>query len=305
MSATGTSAANCGGATGFRLFTLNDGTIIVAKTKREALRKAQLEHQLFALTEEDLRRGEDVLDTWFSSWLWPISVFNGIKEPDNADINYYYPTNDLVTAPEILFFWVARMIIAGYEYRRQYPFKNVYLTGIVRDKQGRKMSKSLGNSPDPIELIEQYGADGVRTGMLFSSPAGNDLPFDEKLVEQGRNFCNKIWNAFRLTEGWEVSEALPAVNDLAIRWFESKLIQTLVQLHDDFTKFRISDALGAVYRLIWNDFCSQYLEMVKPEYQQPIDATTYRATLGLLQRTDAIDASVHAFYHGGNLAKFI
>ena len=260
-------------------FYLNDGTIIVAKTKREALRKAQLEHQLFALTEEDLRQDEDVLDTWFSSWLWPISVFNGIKEPDNADINYYYPTNDLVTAPEILFFWVARMIIAGYEYRRQYPFKNVYLTGIVRDKQGRKMSKSLGNSPDPIELIEQYGADGVRTGMLFSSPAGNDLPFDEKLVEQGRNFCNKIWNAFRLTEGWEVSEALPAVNDLAIRWFESKLNQTLVQLHDDFTKFRISDALGAVYRLIWNDFCSQYLEMVKPEYQQPIDATTYRATL--------------------------
>ncbi len=263
---------------------LNDGTIIVAKSKREALRKAQHDHQLFALTEEDLRQDEDVLDTWFSSWLWPISVFNGIKEPENADVNYYYPTNDLVTAPEILFFWVARMIIAGYEYRGQYPFKNVYLTGIVRDKQGRKMSKSLGNSPDPIDLIEQYGADGVRTGMLFSSPAGNDLPFDEKLVEQGRNFCNKIWNAFRLTEGWEVSEELPAVNELAIRWFDSKLNQTLVQLHDDFTKFRISDALGAVYRLIWNDFCSHYLEMVKPEYQQPIDAETYRATLDFFDK---------------------
>ncbi len=263
---------------------LNDGTIIVAKSKREALRKAQLDHQLFALTEEDLRQDEDVLDTWFSSWLWPISVFNGIKEPDNADVNYYYPTNDLVTAPEILFFWVARMIIAGYEYRGEYPFKNVYLTGIVRDKQGRKMSKSLGNSPDPIELIEQYGADGVRTGMLFSSPAGNDLPFDEKLVEQGRNFCNKIWNAFRLTQGWEVSADIPASNELAIAWFEAKLNQTLVQLHDDFTKFRISDALGAVYRLIWNDFCSQYLEMVKPEYQQPIDAVTYRATLDFFDK---------------------
>ncbi len=258
---------------------LNDGTIIVAKSKREALRKAQLEHQLFALTEEDLRQDEDVLDTWFSSWLWPISVFNGIKEPDNADVNYYYPTNDLVTAPEILFFWVARMIIAGYEYRNQYPFKNVYLTGIVRDKLGRKMSKSLGNSPDPIELIEQYGADGVRTGMLFSSPAGNDLPFDEKMVEQGRNFCNKIWNAFRLTQSWEVSADITASNGLAIAWFESKLNQTLIQLHDDFAKFRISDALGAVYRLIWNDFCSQYLEMLKPEYGQPIDADTYRATL--------------------------
>lgn len=263
---------------------LNDGTVIVAKSKREALRKAQLDHQLFALTEEDLRQDEDVLDTWFSSWLWPISVFNGIKEPDNADVNYYYPTNDLVTAPEILFFWVARMIIAGYEYRGQYPFKNVYLTGIVRDKQGRKMSKSLGNSPDPIELIEQYGADGVRTGMLFSSPAGNDLPFDEKLVEQGRNFCNKIWNAFRLTQGWEVSADIPANNDLAIAWFDAKLNQTLVQLHDDFAKFRISVALGAVYRLIWNDFCSQYLEMVKPEYQQPIDAATYRATLDFFDK---------------------
>jgi valyl-tRNA synthetase len=263
---------------------LNDGTIIVAKSKREALRKAQLEYQLFALTEEDIRQDEDVLDTWFSSWLWPISVFNGIKEPDNEDINYYYPTNDLVTAPEILFFWVARMIVAGYEYKGTYPFKNVYLTGIVRDKQGRKMSKSLGNSPDPIDLIEKYGADGVRTGMLFSSPAGNDLPYDEKLVEQGRNFCNKIWNAFRLTQGWEVSPTLPATNQLAIDWFESKFNQTLVEVQDHFTKFRMSDALNAVYKLIWDEFCAQYLEMIKPEYQQPIDAETYQATLNFFDK---------------------
>jgi len=263
---------------------LNDGTIIVAKSKREALRKAQHEYQLFALTEEDIRQDDDILDTWFSSWLWPISVFNGIKEPDNADVNYYYPTNDLVTAPEILFFWVARMIIAGYEYRGTYPFKNVYLTGIVRDKLGRKMSKSLGNSPDPIELIEKYGADGVRTGMLFSSPAGNDLPYDEKLVEQGRNFCNKIWNAFRLTQGWEVASDLPATNQLAIDWFEAKFNQTLAEVHDLFTKFRISDALNAVYKLIWDDFCAQYLEMIKPEYQQPIDAATYAATLDFFDK---------------------
>lgn len=263
---------------------LNDGTIIVAKNKREALRKAQHEYQLFALTEEDIRQDEDVLDTWFSSWLWPISVFNGIKEPENEDINYYYPTNDLVTAPEILFFWVARMIIAGYEYKGTYPFKNVYLTGIVRDKQGRKMSKSLGNSPDPIELIEKYGADGVRTGMLFSSPAGNDLPFDEKLVEQGRNFCNKVWNAFRLTQGWEVSASLPASNQLAIDWFEAKFNQTLVEVQDHFTKFRMSDALNTVYKLIWDDFCGQYLEMIKPEYQQPIDAATYEATLNFFDK---------------------
>ncbi len=263
---------------------LNDGTIIVAKSKREALRKAQHEYQLFALTEEDIRQDEDVLDTWFSSWLWPISVFNGIKEPNNADVNYYYPTNDLVTAPEILFFWVARMIIAGYEYRGAYPFKNVYLTGIVRDKLGRKMSKSLGNSPDPIDLIEKYGADGIRTGMLFSSPAGNDLPYDEKLVEQGRNFCNKIWNAFRLTQGWEVSSDLPAINQLAIDWFEAKFNQTLTEVLDLFTKFRISDALNAVYKLIWDDFCAQYLEMIKPEYQQPIDAATYAATLDFFDK---------------------
>lgn len=260
---------------------LNDGTLIVAKSKREALRKAQHEYQLFALTEEDLTQDPDVLDTWFSSWLWPISVFNGIKEPENEEVNYYYPTNDLVTAPEILFFWVARMIIAGYEYRGQYPFKNVYLTGIVRDKQGRKMSKSLGNSPDPIDLIEQYGADGIRTGMLFSSQAGNDLPYDEKLVEQGRNFCNKVWNAFRLVKGWELSTELemPEGSKLAIEWFSSKLNVTLAEVEDHFSKFRISDALNTVYKLIWDDFCAQYLEMIKPAYEHPIDAVTFEATL--------------------------
>ncbi|WP_149241605.1 valine--tRNA ligase [Dyadobacter sp. 32] len=260
---------------------LNDGTIIIAKSKREALHKAQHEYQLFALTEEDITQDPDVLDTWFSSWLWPISVFNGIKEPDNADINYYYPTNDLVTAPEILFFWVARMIIAGYEYRGNYPFKNVYLTGIVRDKQGRKMSKSLGNSPDPIDLIDQYGADSIRTGMLFSSQAGNDLPYDDKLVEQGRNFCNKIWNAFRLVKGWDIDTNLlvPQGSVLAVKWFESKLNVTLAEVQDHFAKFRISDALNAVYKLIWDDFCAQYLEMIKPAYEQPIDPITFEATL--------------------------
>ncbi len=260
---------------------LNDGTVIIAKSKREALHKAQHEYQLFALTEEDITQDPDVLDTWFSSWLWPISVFNGIKEPDNEDINYYYPTNDLVTAPEILFFWVARMIIAGYEYRGNYPFKNVYLTGIVRDKQGRKMSKSLGNSPDPIDLIDQYGADSIRTGMLFSSQAGNDLPYDDKLVEQGRNFCNKIWNAFRLVKGWDIDTNLlvPQGSVLAVKWFESKLNVTLAEVQDHFAKFRISDALNAVYKLIWDDFCAQYLEMIKPAYEQPIDPITFEATL--------------------------
>jgi valyl-tRNA synthetase len=262
-------------------FYLKDGTLIVARNKREALKKAQHEYQLFALTEEDISQDPDVLDTWFSSWLWPISVFNGIKNPDNEDINYYYPTNDLVTAPEILFFWVARMIIAGYEYKGTYPFKNVYLTGIVRDKLGRKMSKSLGNSPDPIELINLHGADGVRTGMLFSSQAGNDLPYDDKLVEQGRNFCNKIWNAFRLVKGWEIDTALliPQGSVLAVKWFESKLNITLTEIQDHFVKFRISDALNAVYKLIWDDFCAQYLEMIKPAYEKPIDPITFEATL--------------------------
>lgn len=268
---------------------LKDGTTIIAKSKREALRKAQMDYQLFALTEEDIEQDPDVLDTWFSAWLWPITVFNGIKEPDNADINYYYPTNDLVTAPEILFFWVARMIIAGYEYKGQYPFKNVYLTGIVRDKQGRKMSKSLGNSPDPIDLIEQYGADSIRTGMLFSSQAGNDLPYDDKLVEQGRNFGNKIWNAFRLVKGFQVSEnpedlAQPEGSQLAIQWFESKLNQTILEVQDHFSKFRISDALNSVYKLIWDDFCAQYLEMIKPGFEQPIDKQTHDATLAFFDR---------------------
>lgn len=267
-------------------FYLKDGTIIVAKNKTEALHKAQHELQLFALTEEDLTQDPDVLDTWFSSWLWPISVFNGIKDPDNEDIKYYYPSNDLVTAPEILFFWVARMIIAGYEYRGIYPFKNVYLTGIVRDKQGRKMSKSLGNSPDPVALIDQYGADSIRSGMLFSSPAGNDLPYDIKLVEQGRNFCNKIWNAFRLVKGWKVDDslAIPAGSQIAIVWFEAKINSSITELEDHFSKFRISDALNLVYKLIWDDFCAQYLEMIKPEFEQPIDAKTFEASLDFFDR---------------------
>ncbi|UFH55246.1 valine--tRNA ligase [Spirosoma sp. KNUC1025] len=265
-------------------FYMQDGTIIVAKNKHEALEKVQHEKLLFAMTEADLTQDEDVLDTWFSSWLWPMSVFNGIEDPTNADVNYYYPTNDLVTAPEILFFWVARMIIAGYEYRGERPFKNVYLTGIVRDKIGRKMSKSLGNSPDPLDLIEKYGADGVRTGMLFSSAAGNDLMFDEKLVEQGRNFSNKIWNAFRLVKGWTIEAGNNESLDLPIKWFESKLNATLIQIEDDFSKFRISDALQAVYKLIWDDFCSQYLELIKPGFEQPIDRATYEATISFFER---------------------
>lgn len=266
-------------------FYLQDGTTIVAKNKQEALKIAKEKYQLFALTEQDLEQDPDVLDTWFSSWLWPISVFDGFKDPQNEDIKYYYPTNDLVTAPEILFFWVARMIIAGYEYKGTFPFKNVYLTGIVRDKQGRKMSKSLGNSPDPIDLIEKYGADGVRTGMLFSSPAGNDLPFDEKLCEQGRNFSNKIWNAFRLVKGWNVAEATTTEQtpNRAIAWFRSRLNATIAEVHDHYNKFRMSDALLSTYNLIWNDFCSNYLEMVKPAYVDgvslPIDKDSYEATI--------------------------
>jgi valyl-tRNA synthetase len=273
-----------------------DGTCIVAANKKEALKIARNKYQLFALSEHDLTQDEDVLDTWFSSWLWPMSVFDAFKNPDNEDIKYYYPTNDLVTAPEILFFWVARMIIAGYEYKGTYPFKNVYLTGIVRDKQGRKMSKSLGNSPDPLELIEQYGADSVRTGMLFSSPAGNDLLYDEKLIEQGRNFNNKIWNAFRLVEGWEVSETAtqnPA-SAKAVQWFQSKFNKVLAETLDHYSKFRMSDALMSTYTLIWDDFCSQYLEMIKPAYVDgkslPIDKQTYDATLEIF---DALMRLVH------------
>jgi len=248
---------------------------VVAKDEQEALTLAQ-EKSGKSLKAEDLRQDEDVLDTWFSSWLWPISVFDGIRNPDNEEVNYYYPTATLVTAPEILFFWVARMIIAGYHYRGEKPFDTVYLTGIVRDKQGRKMSKSLGNSPDPIELMEKYGADGVRVGMLLTSPAGNDLPFDESLCEQGRNFSNKIWNALRLVNGWEVAETIPQpeVAKLAGEWFDAKLAKSVAEIEDLFSKFRISEALMATYKLVWDDFCSWYLELIKPGYQQPIDTST-------------------------------
>ncbi|UPL50712.1 valine--tRNA ligase [Hymenobacter sublimis] len=262
---------------------LPDGTFVVALNPEEALRLARVQSGNEELQLTDLRQDEDVLDTWFSSWLWPISVFDGFKDPDNADVNYFYPTNDLVTGPDILFFWVARMIMAGLEFRREIPFRNVYLTGIVRDAQGRKMSKQLGNSPDPLDLIKQFGADGVRTGMLFSAPAGNDLLYDEKLVEQGRNFCNKLWNAFRLTQGWEVNAELPFVNTKAVEWFSAKLQSTLTELDEHFEKFRISDALMTVYKLVWDDFCSVYLEMIKPAYQAPIDPETLRLTTGFLE----------------------
>ncbi|MDD2576615.1 MAG: valine--tRNA ligase, partial [Bacteroidales bacterium] len=258
--------------------------LVVAKTREEALKIAQEKFPNENYTINDLKQDEDVLDTWFSSWLWPISVFDGIRHPDNKEINYYYPTNDLITAPEILFFWVARMIIAGLEYREEIPFKNVYLTGIVRDKQGRKMSKSLGNSPDPIDLIEQYGADGVRVGMLMASPAGNDLLFDESYCEQGRNFSNKIWNALRLITGWEVEEiAQPEHSRIAIEWFNEKLNETLVELNDDFSKYRLSESLMRVYKLVWDDFCSWYLEIIKPAYQKPIDKATLEATIDIFE----------------------
>ncbi|MBT4881372.1 MAG: valine--tRNA ligase, partial [Flavobacteriales bacterium] len=256
---------------------------VVAESKEEALALAQKEKP--SVTMADLRQDADVLDTWFSSWLWPISVFDGIRNPDNEEINYYYPTNDLVTAPEILFFWVARMIMAGYEYQDKLPFKNVYLTGIVRDKQGRKMSKSLGNSPDPITLMKQYGADGVRVGMLFSSPAGNDLPFDEGLCEQGRNFSNKIWNAFRLIKGWEVTDIeQPESAKQAIDWFENKISKTITEIDESYSKYRISEALMGTYKLVWDDFCSWYLEMVKPNYGSPIDDITYAKTIEQLEK---------------------
>ncbi len=261
-----------------------NGNAVVCKTAAEALELFRKQNK--EVTASDLRQDEDVLDTWFSSWLWPISVFDGFKDPDNADIRYYYPTNDLVSAPEILFFWIARMIMAGYEYRGEKPFNNVYLTGIVRDKQGRKMSKSLGNSPDPLELITKYSADGVRVGMLLSSPAGNDLLFDESLCEQGRNFSNKIWNAFRLVKGWEVNENLeqPKVNAGAIEWFESRLSECLSEINDHYEKLRISDALMSSYKLVWDDFCSWYLELVKPAYQQPVDPKSLEATLVFFEK---------------------
>ncbi len=261
-------------------FTTADGKrdLVVARTAEEALAKAQEKNA--ALTAADLAQDEDCLDTWFSSWLWPISVFDGVNNPDNEEIRYYYPTSDLVTGPDIIFFWVARMIMAGYEYRGTFPFKHVYFTGIVRDKLGRKMSKSLGNSPDPLMLIDKYGADGVRMGMMLSAPAGNDILFDESLCEQGRNFNNKIWNAFRLVKGWQVANAAqPEANATATRWFEAKLKQTNAEVDDLFRKYRISEALMAVYRLFWDEFSSWYLEMVKPAYGQPIDRTTYDATI--------------------------
>jgi len=261
---------------------LPDGKLVVANTPELALEKAKALNPDY--TQADLKQDEDVLDTWFSSWLWPISVFDGFKNPENPDINYYYPTNDLVTAPEILFFWVARMIIAGYEYKGEAPFKNVYLTGIVRDKQGRKMSKSLGNSPDPLDLIKKYGADGVRTGMLFSSPAGNDLPFDERLCEQGRNFANKCWNAFRLLDGLLVDEnaSLSETESLAIIWMQNRFNQVLADIEDDYSKYRLSEALGSLYNLIWDDFCAWYLELVKPAQGATISLVAFEATKSLL-----------------------
>ena len=256
---------------------------VVATTREEALKLAQQKDS--KVTDADLRQDEDALDTWFSSWLWPVSLFDGINNPGNEEINYYYPTSDLVTAPDIIFFWVARMIMAGEEYMGKYPFKNVYFTGIVRDKLGRKMSKSLGNSPDPIELIDKYGADGVRMGMMLSAPAGNDILFDEALCEQGRNFNNKIWNAFRLVKGWQVADSsvCSIANKTAVAWMDAKLKQANEELQDHFSKYRISDALMTVYKLFWDEFSQWYLEMVKPAYkdgqQQPIDRETYEATL--------------------------
>ncbi len=260
------------------------GECVVARTEEEAVAQFKANNQ----KANSLKQDEDVLDTWFSSWLWPIAVFDCSVFKDgnkgNTDLNYFYPTNDLVTAPEILFFWVARMIIASYEYRNTLPFKNVYLTGIVRDKQGRKMSKSLGNSPDPLELMAKYGADGVRTGMLFSSPAGNDLLFDEKLCEQGRNFANKVWNAFRLVKGWNTENIVqPVENELACTWFENRRNQAMAELDDHFGKFRISDALMTVYKLIWEDFCSWYLEMIKPGFGKPIDQVTYDKAISFFE----------------------
>ncbi|TMM56103.1 valine--tRNA ligase [Maribacter algarum] len=255
---------------------------VVAETKEYALHLANEKLSVTSsgiektLTIDDLKQDEDVLDTWFSSWLWPMSVFGGITDPDNEEVNYYYPTNDLVTGPDIIFFWVARMIISGYEYRDARPFENVYFTGLVRDKQRRKMSKSLGNSPDALELIKQYGADGVRVGLLLSSAAGNDLMFDEDLCQQGKNFANKIWNGFRLVKGWEVAELpQPEASKMGIAWYESKFNQTLAEIEDHFSKYRISDALMAIYKLVWDDYSSSLLEIIKPAYQQPIDKITF------------------------------
>jgi valyl-tRNA synthetase len=258
---------------------------VVAETIEQALILAQKATNNQQLTTNDLTQDVDALDTWFSSWLWPMAVFGGIMNPENEDFNYYYPTNDLVTGPDILFFWVARMIIAGYEYADDKPFSNVYLTGIVRDKLGRKMSKSLGNSPEPLELIEKFGADGVRVGLLLSASAGNDILFDEELCSQGKAFSNKIWNAFRLIKGWEVSTTIaqPESSKVAIEWYEAKLQKTLAEIEDLFEKYRLSEALMAIYKLVWDDFCSWFLEMIKPAYQQPIDKATFDKAIEMLE----------------------
>ena len=267
---------------------------VVAETREEALKLAQAIPGYENITAEELSHDEDALDTWFSSWLWPISLFNGILDPGNKEISYYYPTNDLVTGPDIIFFWVARMIMAGYEYQGEMPFKNVYFTGIVRDKLGRKMSKSLGNSPDPLDLIARYGADGVRMGIMLSAPAGNDILFDESLCEQGRNFCNKIWNAFRLVKGWNVSNEIeqPESSKLAIEYFKETLAKSAALLEDQFGKYRLNEALMNVYSLFWDEFSAWYLEMVKPAYGSPIDAATYEATLGFF---DSLLRLLHPF----------
>ncbi|MES2411107.1 MAG: valine--tRNA ligase [Bacteroidota bacterium] len=257
---------------------------VVAENIDDALKLAQEKTSNFQLSISDLRQDADALDTWFSSWLWPMAVFGGILDPENEDFKYYYPTNDLVTGPDILFFWVARMIIAGYEYTGEKPFSNVYLTGLVRDKQRRKMSKSLGNSPEPLELIERFGADGVRVGLLLSASAGNDIMFDEELCNNGKAFANKIWNAFRLIKGWEVADiAQPESSKVAIEWYEAKLQQTLIEIEDHFEKYRLSDALMAIYKLVWDDFCSWFLEMIKPAYQQPIDRATFNKAIEMLE----------------------
>ena len=260
---------------------LPEGGYVVAESIEEAVKLAQEKSGNANLTAADLRQDEDALDTWFSSWLWPISLFDGIMNPDNEEFNYYYPTSDLVTGPDIIFFWVARMIMAGYEFTGKMPFKNVYFTGIVRDKLGRKMSKSLGNSPDPLDLIDRFGADGVRMGMMLAAPAGNDILFDEALCEQGRNFCNKIWNAFRLVQGWQVDKtaAQPDTARLAVEWFNAKLRQSAAEIADLYSKYRLSEALMEVYHLFWDEFSSWFLEMVKPAYGSPIDVTTYEAVL--------------------------
>jgi len=272
---------------------LPEGGYVVAETPEEALQLAREKTGNPALEMTDLRPDEDCLDTWFSSWLWPISLFNGILDPDNEEIRYYYPTSDLVTGPDIIFFWVARMIIAGYEFKGEMPFKNVYFTGIVRDSLGRKMSKSLGNSPDPLDLIANYGADGVRMGLMLAAPAGNDILFDDKLCETGRNFCNKVWNAFRLVKGWESADVeQPRAAKAATKWFEVRLGATAAEVADLMGKFRLSEALMAIYRLFWDEFSAWYLEMVKPAFGQPVDKTTYEATLGFF---DALLRLMHPF----------